>query len=85
MKVSLSSSPLRPSPAKDVEIKSGKEVDHSEENDDNEEKFRMVVKRMANAFWLESISCVCRMPKIWRVSHKAIGKKFPLCYGIRRH
>ena len=40
----------------EVEIKSEKEIDHSEESDD-EEKFRMAVKRMANAFKLGSKSC----------------------------
>ena len=39
---------LIPISCKEIEIQSGKEVKHLEENDD-EEKFRMVVKRMANA------------------------------------
>ena len=31
---------------------------------DREEKFRMVVKRMASTFGLEAVSCVSRKPKL---------------------
>ena len=45
----------------EVEITSEKEVNNSEGSID-EEKFRMVVKRMASATWVESFFCV-RRPK----------------------
>ena len=41
------------------------EVNNSEESDD-EEKFRMVVKGMSSAIWVESFSSVRRRPKISR-------------------
>ena len=42
-----------PFTSKEVEIKSAREADHSQENND-EEKLKMVVKRMANALWVEA-------------------------------
>ena len=60
---SLSSSPS-PSSAKKSRTRAEKEVNHSEESDDNEEKPRIVVKRTANAFCVEADSCVSRKPKL---------------------
>ena len=54
-----------PFSATEVETTGVEEVNNSEESDD-EEKFRMVVKGMSSAIWVESFSSVRRRPKISR-------------------
>ena len=55
---------------KEVEILSEEEVNHPDESND-EEKFRMVVNRMANAIRMESSSCITRRPKLSRTADTA--------------
>ena len=51
--------------SQEVEITSEKEVFNLEEGEDRE-KFRMVIRRMANEIWVESVSCVGRRPQLAR-------------------
>ena len=73
---------------KEVEIPSEKEINHCEESDDYEEKFRMVAQTDgANAIRVESFSCVRRRPKLSRTVDTAKlpeenGKICPTQYGI---
>ena len=69
---------------KEVEITSEKEVNNPEESND-EEKFRMVVERMANAIRVESFTCVRRRPKLSRTVDQLTvenGKTCPTYHGI---
>ena len=59
----MSSSP--PPSSQEVVITSEKDLNNPEEGEDRE-KFRMVVRRMANEIWVESVSCVGRRPKLAR-------------------
>ena len=52
-----------PFTTEEVEITSEKEVNRSQESND-EEEFRMVVKRMASASGLDAVSCVRRKSKL---------------------
>ena len=49
---------LIPFTTKEVEIRSEKEVDLSQESNVDEERVRLVVHRKANASWVETDSCV---------------------------
>ena len=61
--MSLSSS-RSPSPAKKSRSRVRREVNDPQESSDDEEKLRMVVKRMASAFGVEEVSCVSKKPKL---------------------
>ena len=61
-----SAASIIPFSCKGGEITSEIEVRHSDKKNNDEEQFRMVVKRMANAIWVDSFSCVRRRPTLAR-------------------
>ena len=70
-------------PFKEIEIKGEEEANNPEEGND-EEKFRMVGKRMANVIRVESFSCVGQSSQDqWiQPNLRGNGRKFPMLFVI---